>query len=159
MNINTFGEKIIQKAQYDTQKTAEKLKTMNGKIRDKIKYDSEIRQEKAEEKKEQKQYKAKIMAESIKGIPLNIKKKQDLAQIAHKEAFRKEALVAEARSNGVNKKEAQKGADALMCATGVHTHKSAEDSAKVFKENGKSAAEYKAEAEERKEELKQKFNI
>lgn len=98
------------------------------------------------------------LAHSVKALPLNIKKKQDLAQIAHKEAFRKESLVAEARSNGVNKKEAQKGAEALMCATGTHTHKSAEESANVFEKVGKTKAEYAADTVAHKEALKEKFN-
>ena len=157
MNINTFGEKVVQKAQYSAQKTAKNLKTMNEKIKDKVKYEAELRHEKAEERKAEKKHKKAIISEAVNTIPLNIKKKAELAQIAHKEAFRKEALVAEARSNGASKKEAKKGAEALMCATGTHTHKSAEDSAKVFEKAGKSAAEYAAEAAERKDELKNKF--
>ena len=140
-----------------------KMKSMTGEV--KAKKEPENMNENKTQKEPQinnqqknKGHKLEGLAHAAKAIPLNIKKKKELSQIAHKEAFRKESLVAEARSNGVNKKEAKNGAEALMGATGVHTHKSAEDSAKVFESEGKSAAEYAADAAERKEILKQKFN-
>ena len=140
-NNNVVKTKANEKKAFDENKTDEKQSTTS-----------------TVEKKQKETHKTKGIMSYSQTIPLNLKKKKELAQIAHKEAFRKESLVAEARSNGASKKEAKNGANALMRATGVHTHKNAEDSAKVFEEAGKTKAEYEQDAADLKANLKEKFN-
>lgn len=154
MDIKNLGAKLG----VANNNNIEKTKKNEKKSFDEVKKDKEQTTTTSVEKKETKTHKEKERISYAQTISLNLKKKKELAQIAQREAFRKDSLVSEARSNGASKKEAKNGADALMCATGVHTHKSAEDSAKIFKEAGKSAAEYSADAAELKANLKEKFN-
>lgn len=56
-----------------------------------------------------------------------------LSKMIKNQTHRKNALIQEGLANGMSKKTAKKAAEALIGATGKFSHKSAEESAKVFK--------------------------
>lgn len=56
-----------------------------------------------------------------------------LSKMIKNQTHRKNALIQESLANGMSKKTAKKAAEALIGATGKFSHKSAEESAKVFK--------------------------
>ena len=80
-----------------------------------------------------------------------------LSQMVKKQAHRENALIQESLANGMSKKTAKKAADALIGATGKFSHRSAEESAKVFESAGKTFAERTKAMLEKKADLLQKF--